>query len=229
MPELNIGVLQGEILPVYLGVRSISGEAVLQPPGNPTIEIIYMDPNTHVRKIAVTQTLMSTIEDGRYFYVWRIPRNEPVVLHQFLLRAVLDDTLDTASDQSYTVLGLVKNQVFEVNVQILKRTDICFPQVMAEGPKCTGLRRLPCNQNIEADIGLDDYAIEGVFRFGDYPVQTVDRRVSGRFDVRIGIQGRNMSPWSIPSTTPGGGPAERAGNPNLSNFTYRGKYRYKQR
>jgi len=222
MPELNLGTLQGDVLPIYLAVRTIAGDLVPQPANSPTIDIVYVEPDTHVRKIAVPTSLMIEIEPGRYFFNWRIPRNEPPVLHTAMLHAVLDDSETVATDESFIVTGLIQNPEFAINIQILENTGICYPEVMPQSPKCRGRRKLPASHFKEVDIGLDDYAIEGVFRFGD---QVVDRRVAGRFSLTIGV-GRDASGF-ISSDEPGGGPAQRSGNPSPSmRYSRRSKYRY---
>jgi len=68
MPELYLGVHRGERLPIYLAIIDAGGQFVEQPPNSPTIEIVYIDPNSHERVNSVPITIMNEIEPGRYFY-----------------------------------------------------------------------------------------------------------------------------------------------------------------
>ncbi len=223
MPELNEGFLQGDILPLYLAVRTFDGEPVDQPDGLPTIEITYIDPATHVRKMPVKRIPMDFVERGIWTWVWHIPKLEPVTDLLIIMRAKLDDKFVAASDDSFMVTSTVENPDFEIRVDILKNEGIFLPEVLEGGQKKR--RRIVTQAYMrEEDIGLNDFAREGDYRFREYPNRLVDRRVAGRF-IMSGYVGRHVS-----SETPGGGPAQRPGDPNPNptevTYTQRRRYRY---
>lgn len=220
MPELNVGSYQGTVLPFYLTVKDISGDLVPQPAGQPTIDIASIDPETHVRNVAVPITPMVEIEPGRYFYVWRIAKDEPPVNHIAVLRAIIESEAVSASDESFVVTSLLRNPEFVLNIQVLEDNGPCYPEVMAKDPKCKPRPVLPVSHYREVDIGLADFALEGAFRFGDFPNAVVDRRSIGRFNLTVGVGG-------VRSEDPDGGPAIRLGNPVVNRtYTARKRYRY---
>ena len=223
MPELNEGFLQGDILPFYLAVRTFDGEPVDQPEALPTIEIGYIDPTTHVRKIPVQRVPMNFMQRGIWTWIWRIPKKEPTTEHIVIMRAMLDDQIVAASDDSYMVTSTVENPDFEIRIDVLLNEGIFLPEVMEGGQKRR--RRIVTSAYMrEEDIGLNDFALEGDFRFREYPNRVVDRRVAGRF-IMTGYVGRHVS-----SETPGGGSAQRPGDPNPNptevTYTQRRRYRY---
>lgn len=218
MPESSLGVRQGEAFPVYLTVKNVGGDLVPQPAGSPTIEVAFIDPDTKVRRVPVTRTAMGIIEPGRHFFVWRVAKDEVPTNHIIVLQAILEDEVAAASDASFSITSLLQNASFVLNVQVLEDEGVCFPEVMAEGPKCKRQPILPVSHFREVDIGLDDFAIEGAFRFGDFPHQVVDRRTIGRFNLTVGVGG-------VRSEDPGGGQAIRPGDP-ISPTTRRKRYRY---
>jgi len=223
MPELNLGSLQGDVLPIYLTVKNFAGDMIVQPASSPTIEIYYIDPNSHVRKDAIGVTTMQTIEDGRYFSVWRIAKNEPTVLHHILLQAFLEEEdrkQEVATDTTFTMSDLVQQPAFLIHVNVLKNCGLCYPETMAHTPKCRKHPHITKWQREEIDIGLDDRALEGAFRFGEFPNAVVDRRVVGRMNLTVSVGG-------LSSEDPGGGPAPRPGDPATNTkYRYRQKYRY---
>jgi hypothetical protein len=220
MPELNVGTFQGTALPFYLTVKDVSGDLVPQPVGQPTIDIASIDSETHIRNVAVPVTPMVEIEPGRYFFVWRIAKDEPLGNHVVVLRAIIEDEVAAASDESFVVTSLLQNPSFVINIEVLENTGPCFPEVMAKDPKCKARPVLPISHFREVDIGLADFALEGTFRFGDFPNAVVDRRSIGRFNLTVGVGG-------IRSEDPGGGPAQRFGNPAVNtSYTARKRYRY---
>jgi hypothetical protein len=223
MPELNLGAKQGDALPLYLTVKTIGGDMVDQPLNNPTIMITYIEPNTNVRKVSASTSLMREIEHGRYFYVWRIAKDEACVVHTVMMKAVLESREEIGTDQSYTTSELLDvNPTFAIHINIVPRVDICFPEVMGKCPRCKVHPHITRTHGIEVDIGLDDFALEGAFRFGEFPNQVVDRRVVGRYSFTYGT-GAGVS-----SETPGGGSAQRPGDPTSSHsrYTNRQNYRY---
>jgi len=221
MPELNLGALQGSALPFYLTVKTFAGDLVPQPSDSPTIEIMYVQETDRIRQVSVQPSLMPTIEPGRYFYVWRIAKEEPTVIHTVILRAILDDNQAVASDTSYITTNLVKVPAFIININVLPNKGVCYPEVMAHTPKCRKHPHITKWQQEEIDIGLDDRAIEGAFRFADFPNAVVDRRVVGKMSFTLGVGGE------ISSDAPGGGPAQRPGDPATdTKYTSRTKYRY---
>jgi hypothetical protein len=220
MPDLYLGASQGSALPIYLTIKTLGGDLVPQPLNSPTLEIVYTDENTHVSHRPLN-VVMSAIEPGRHFFVWRVAKDEPIVLHHIIMRAVLDDEQDVATDASYIVSGLIQQPIFYIYINILKRPQICYPEVMAQSPKCKKHPHITKWQREEIDIGLDDRAIEGAFRFGEYPNAVVDRRVVGKMQYSLGIGG------NISSDVPGGGSAQRPGDPETdTKYTFRTKYRY---
>jgi hypothetical protein len=220
MPELYVGASQGSALPFYLAIKTLGGDLVPQPANSPTLELLYNDECTHAGQRSVN-VVMSMIEPGRYFYVWRIPKNEPLVRHHIVFRAVLDDEQDVATDASYMISELIQQPIFYIYVDIIKGLQICYPEVMAQSPKCKKHPHITKWQREEIDIGLDDRAIEGAFRFGEYPNAVVDRRVVGKMQYSLGIGG------DIASEVPGGGSAIRPGDPATdTKYTFRTKYRY---
>lgn len=225
MPELNIGSLQGTALPFYLTIKDVGGDLVPQPAGQPTIDIASIDPETHIRNIAIPVTPMIEIEPGRYFFVWRIAKDAPPINHVVVLRAIIEQEAQSASDESFVVTSLLPNPEFVLNVQVLDDGGAdgggpCFPEVMAKDPKCRKRPVLPVSHFREVDIGLADFALEGAFRFGDFPNAVVDRRSIGRFNLTVGVGG-------VRSEDPGGGPALRHGNPVVNQtYTSRRRYRY---
>ncbi len=222
MPEINLGFAQGSAIPFYVIIKNIAGDQIAQPPGFPTIEIAYIEPDTNIRRTSVTKIGMPEIETGRHFFVWRVPADEEVVNHVVIITGFVEGEIVPASDESFTITGLVQNPVFKINVNILENPGICFPEVMEETPKCRGRRQLPVAHDNEVDIGLNDFVEDGVFRFGAFPNMVVDRRVvSGTtFTLR---SARNI----VPSTSPGAGPAQRPGNPLVNTrYANRTKYRY---
>lgn len=223
MPELNIGAKQGEALPLYLTVKSVEGDMIDQPLNNPTIMITYIDRSTGARNVSVNTTAMNEIELGRYFYVWRIAKEEPCIVHTVLMKAVIEDREKIATDESYIVSGLQDvNPTFAININIVQCHDVCYPEVMSKSPRCRPHPHITRAHGKEVDIGLDDYALEGVFRFGEFPNQVVDRRVVGRYSYTYGTG------TGVPSEMPGGGSAPRPGNPTSNYTRYRDRqgYRY---
>lgn len=238
MPELNVGYYQGTPLPFYLTIKTLDGDLVEQPPENPTIRIHYMEEESRVRKVVLDTTVMNEIEPGRYFYVWRIPKLEPTVLHHVMMRGILTEDLQVpATDDSYLNTSLFRNEDFVINVQVIEDPGIflpevagqCYPEVIGREPKCRPkpYKRSSAVYDREEDIGLDDYAIEGVFRFGEFPNAVVDRRVVGRFNFQVGAGIRSGAGGWVPSEQPGGGSAQRQGNPATNtSYTRRKRYRY---
>ena len=228
MPELNPGIEQGAIVPIYLVIRDIGGELVEQPPNSPTIEIVYINPETRVREDSVRTTVMDMIEPGKYFYLWYVDKNEPTVIHDLLLRGVLDGAPVEASDQSFTNTTVFENAEFYIKLNIIEKSKMCYPETTSLSPSCRA-RRHVCDSLLsrEIDIGLDDRALEGQFRFGEFPDQVVDRRLLGDFHVRL-VDPRVFHNNSISSEVPGGGPALRPNPPPVVNMRYRDrdKYRY---
>lgn len=223
MPELNLGAKQNEALPLYLTVKTVSGDLIDQPINNPIIMITYIDPTTNIRKIAVNRTLMIEIEPGRYFYVWRIAKDETCVTHRITMSAIIENNEEIATDESYLAQDLRDvNPTFAININIIAGSEICYPEVMSRCPRCRPHPHITRAHGKEVDIGLDDYALEGVFRFGEYPNQVVDRRVVGRYSYTYGTG------TGVPSEMPGGGPAQRPGDPasNHTRYTNRQNYRY---
>jgi len=219
MPEMNIGSLQGSALPIYLTVKTFAGDLVPQLPNGPTIEIIYIDTN-HVKQDAVRPTKMVEIEPGRYYYVWRIRNDEPLIPHKLIMSAVLEDQ-EIAPEAPFMTTELVQQPFFILEVDIVKNKGLCYPEVMAHTPKCRRHPHITKWQREEVDIGLDDRAIEGAFRFGEFPNSVVDRRVVGKLSYSIGIGG------NVSSETPGAGPAQRPGDPMVDgSYRQRTKYRY---
>jgi len=219
MPEMNVGSLQGSALPIYLTVKTFAGDLVPQLPNGPTIEIIYIDAN-HVKQDAVRPTKMVEIEPGRYYYVWRIRNDEPLIPHKLIMSAVLEDQ-EIAPEAQFMTTELVQQPFFILEVDIIKNKGLCYPEVMAHTPKCRRHPHITKWQTEEIDIGLDDRAIEGAFRFGEFPNSVVDRRVVGKLSYSIGIGG------NVSSETPGAGPAQRPGDPMVDgSYRQRTKYRY---
>lgn len=220
MPELNIGSLQGTALPFYLTVKNVAGDLIPQPAGQPTIDIASVDQETHVRNVAIPVTPMIEIEPGRYFFVWRIKDEEPLGEHTVVLRAIIEGDAITASDESFVVTDTLVNPSFVININVLENSGPCYPEVMAKDPKCKPRPVLPASHYREVDIGLADFALEGAFRFGDFPNAVVDKRSIGRFNLTVGVGG-------VRSEDPGGGPAIRFGNPAVNTtYTARKRYRY---
>ncbi len=223
MPELNIGSLQGTALPFYLTVKTLAGDMVDQPAESPTIQIYYIDPNSHVRRNVIAVTTMHKIEIGRYFYVWRIAKDEPIIRHNVILQAFLekeDKINEIATDATYTISELVQQPVFLLYVDVLKYNGLCYPETLGRDPRCKKRPYITKWQKEEVDIGLDDRAIEGAFRFAEFPNAVVDRRTVGGMSVTMNVGG-------VSSEDPGGGPAQRSGNPATNTkYRYRDKYRY---
>lgn len=219
MPELNPGYLQGVTLPFYLAVRTLNGEAVMQPEGYPTIEVGYIEPNTEVRKTPVYRESMLSVSAGIWYYLWKIPEKEPAVEHSIMMRAIIEEET-VASDESFISTGQVRNPTFEMRIQVLENQGLFYPEVVGGGPY-KRQRIVTEAYRREEDIGLDDFAIEGVDRIAaEYPNRIVDRRVAGRF-VISGYAGR-----FIDSETPGGG-NQRLQDPNVGiTNTRRTQYRY---
>ena len=88
MPELNIGSFQGTALPFYLTVKDVAGDLVPQPAGQPTIDIATVNPETPIRHVSLPVTPMIEIVPGRYFFVWRIDKNEPIGNHVVVLSLI---------------------------------------------------------------------------------------------------------------------------------------------
>ena len=79
MPAMNPGAPRKSTLPVYLAIRDIGGELVAQPEGSPTIEIVYVDPESHMRVNSVEMILMDEIEPGPVSYTHlTLPTNREV-------------------------------------------------------------------------------------------------------------------------------------------------------
>lgn len=219
MPGLNEGFLQGSILPFYLGVRTWEGVSVPQPTGYPTIEIGYIEPTTHIRRIPIRRLSMSPVQDGVWSYLWHIPKDEPATEHVIIMRAVLEGEVRDASDDTFLVTHQVENPDFEIRIDVLTNEGIFYPEVMDGGPKVR-TREVTYAYMREEDIGLNDFALEGDFRFRDYPNRIVDRRAAGRF-VLTGYVGHHIT-----SETPGGG-TQRMNDPNTGvAYDTRQRYRY---
>ena len=219
MPEMNIGSLQGSALPIYLTVKTFAGELVPQPPNGPTIEIMYIDAN-HVKQTSIRPTKMNEIEPGRYFYVWRIAKDEPLITHKLIMNAVIENQEEIAPEAQFISTELVQQPIFILEVEIIKNKGLCYPEVMARTPKCRKHPHTTKWQREEIDIGLDDRAIEGAFRFGEFPNSVVNRRVVGKLSFTMGVGG-------VSSDSPGAGPAQRPGDPMVNGpYTQRTKYRY---
>lgn len=211
MPELLNGFEQGTVLPIYLSIVDDLGELVPQPAGLPTITITYIDEN-NVIQTAITETVMTgAIEPGRHFFIWNIPEDQPTVTHNVILKAIPETS------------GL-ETEEFAFTTNILAK-EICFPEVTLREPKCNTRGPAPTRHGDEEDIGLDDRALEGAFRFGEFPNQVVDRRVANRFIVGIGRSGITGQPI-VPSRAPGGGPAQRPGGINPQGTQSRTRFRY---
>lgn len=223
MPELNLGFRQNTLLPFYITVKNADGSLLAQPPGFPSIEITYIDPIDHTRGVSIAHTPMSEIEVGRYFFIWRILEDEPTVNHIVVVHALSEDGEPIIpSDDSFAVTGLQQNPTFSLNINVLLDPGICYPEVTQREPKCTGRRMIPAAHAREQDIGLDDFVQEGVFRFGEFPNQVVDRRVIGGTTFTFSLA-RNFAS----SIDPGAGPAQRPGNPLVQGpYTARKRYRY---
>lgn len=210
MPELNPGVSQGEILPIYLAVHDTTGQLIPQPANLPTIRITYVDPETNVVTTAVEETIMLEIEPGRHFFVWRVPEDQPTVVHRLILTGQIDEEIsdeEQATEITYSETLLFRNPEFFVNINVIEGVPLCFPEVTGRSPRCTPKRTTPMRHMQEEHIGLDDRAIEGQFRFAEYPDQVVDRRVANRFKLSLGNGGDRF----VQSTDPGGGSAIRRG------------------
>jgi len=225
MPDLNTGVLQGDIVPIYLAIRALTGELIPQPPDAPTIAITFTDPETNIIHTRIEQTQMSEIIPGQYYYLWRIPLNEFIGEHRLLLRGVIDNTPLEATDSSFVVSDLFQVEDFEIRIKVTERHEVCYPEVTDKPVKCRRRGPLPASHMQEADIGLDDRVLEGAFRFGEFPNQVVDRRVSGRFEIGYGARSGLNS--YINSRMPGGGPAHRLRGINEGQVPpHKGGFRY---
>lgn len=226
MPELNVGTLQGDILPLYLAVRRNTGEPVPQPEGNPSVEVTYLEPDTHIRRVSIARTPMTELSDGVWYFLWRIPKDETPTEHVVIFQAIIEEEQVVATDQSFTVTKQLQNPEFVLKVNILENTGICYPEVTEEGPKCRERRILPTQHLKEVDIGLDDFFIEGANRLREYPNRVVDRRVVGRTQASFGVLTGGGAAF-IGSDEPGGGSAQRPGGVNIgTRYATRSKYRY---
>lgn len=220
MPELHSGYLQGDVIPFYLAVKTFAGEPVDQPVGYPTIDISYLEPGTKIRRTAVRRETMSLMERGKWTYIWRVPKDEPPTRHLVIMGAILEEEVAVVSDQSFVITNQVQNPTFVTELYILENEGVFLPEVLEGGQK-RRRREVTEAYRREVDIGLDDFAIEGVYRFGEYPNRLIDRRVGGRFVVSS-YAGRYVG-----SEEPGGGPAQRLNDPNVGvTYTQRRRYRY---
>lgn len=82
-----------------------NGVLVPQSAGFPTLEVIFVDPSTNRIHTAISTVAMFEIEPGRYFYEWKVPFDQPLLVHQAIHRGFIDDTAVLGEDV-FTVLPI---------------------------------------------------------------------------------------------------------------------------
>ncbi len=107
MDEFRQGTT-GRLLATFL---TPIGRLVDQPSGLPTVEVIYIDPNTSQPVTALTRSLMRRISLGLYFFDWRIPLDQPQQAHQIIYRGQIDELL-TIGEDTVTILGATPECAF---------------------------------------------------------------------------------------------------------------------
>lgn len=88
-----------------VAILTHNGVLVPQPDGFPTLEVIFIDPDTARVHTAVSVTPMFEIEPGRYFLEWRVPFDQPLLVHQAIHRGFIDGD-PVLGEDVFTVLPI---------------------------------------------------------------------------------------------------------------------------
>ncbi len=100
------------------------GTLVDQPTGLPTVEVVFIDPNTMQTVTALERTLLKRIDVGRYFFDWRIPFDQPLLVHQIIYRGLIG-SVDTLGEDTATILGATPQCLFEPTILTKTKTILC--------------------------------------------------------------------------------------------------------
>jgi len=79
--------------------------------GLPTVEIVYIDPTSLSMATALAPFPMYELEPGRYYFDWKVPIDQPLLVHQVIYRAQIDDD-DVIGEDIFTVLPLTPQCLF---------------------------------------------------------------------------------------------------------------------
>lgn len=82
-----------------------NGDLVPQPDGFPTLEAIFIHPDTGRVHTAIPTTTMLEIEPGRYFLEWQVPFDQPLLVHQVINRGFIDE-IPVIGEDIFTVLPI---------------------------------------------------------------------------------------------------------------------------
>lgn len=87
------------------------GQIVPQPEGLPTVEIVYINPDNQQMATALSTMQMFEIEPGHYFFDWRVPLDQPLLVHQVIYRGIVDE-LPVIGEDLFTVLAATPQCMF---------------------------------------------------------------------------------------------------------------------
>lgn len=117
---------QGSIGRFEVSLYTTDDVLVPQPEGLPTIEAVYIDPNTRSMVTAVPSYTMFELEPGKYYFEWYVPLDQPLLVHQVIYRGIVDE-VEVIGEDIFTVLP---------------RTPCCVfvPTVISTIKACRGCR-----------------------------------------------------------------------------------------
>lgn len=115
---------QGSVGRLQAAFVSQFGEFVDQPTGLPTVEIVYIHPDTLQTATALDRMLMKKLDVGRYFFDWRIPLDEPLLVHQVIYRGIIDNT-NVFGEDTVTILGATPQCLLEPTILTKTKTTLC--------------------------------------------------------------------------------------------------------
>jgi hypothetical protein len=86
-------------------VVTTDDQLVSQPEGFPTIEAVYIDPASRMMTTAIPQSQMYQIEPGRYYFDWKVPTDQPLLVHQVIYRGKIEED-GVIGEDIFTVLPI---------------------------------------------------------------------------------------------------------------------------
>lgn len=101
--NLNNTFRQGSFSRFEVTLIRPDGTLADQSDGFPTIEVVYVNINQQV-STAIPVTPMWKIDTGRYFFVWQVPLNQPLLVHQVTYWGWIDD-IKVVGEDTFTVLS----------------------------------------------------------------------------------------------------------------------------
>lgn len=96
---------QNSVARFEVAIFTHTGVLVAQPDGFPTLEAIFVDPDTGRVHTAISATEMFELEPGRHFLEWRVPFDQPLLVHQVIHRGFIDEE-PVLGEDVFTVLPI---------------------------------------------------------------------------------------------------------------------------